>query len=87
MIVYFPKVPLINIKRRNLQEQKSTEKTKFISVKSKKNESDEKKWKETCIVCRRGIIIDQCKEFVKKNPNSCKRKIMFWILSAIDLES
>ena len=42
-------------------------------VKSKKDEKDDQKRKETCLVCRKDHLIDQCKEFMEKSPTGKKK--------------
>ena len=58
------------------QEKKSTKnehpkkRLSYYAAKSKKNQKDDQQRKEICLVCGKGQLINHCKEFMEKSPNS-----------------
>ena len=63
MILYFRK-SVIN----QYQEKKPTKKRlSSCAVKSKKDDKDDQQRKETCLVCWKAHLIDQCKGFMEKS--------------------
>ena len=69
MILYFQKVPLINIRRRNPQKNQHPKKRlSSYAVKSKKHKKNDQQRKEISLVCGEGHLIDHCKEFMEKSP-------------------
>ena len=70
------------------QEKKSTKnehpkkRISSYAVKSRKDKKDDQQGKETCLVCGKGHLIDQCKEFMEKSPKErikifAKEKLCF----------